>query len=80
MVGDAASRLRLRAHADTERFQALQHHPGVERAHGAAGVLVEGVQVIVHVLGRAQHDAAEHAALAVDMLGRGIDHHVGPEL
>src|SRR5262249_53771017 len=44
------------------------------------GVLEEVVQVVLHIGLRPQHHAAEAAALAVDVLGGGVDHDIGAEL
>ena len=38
------------------------------------------VQLLLDELLRAEHDATEAAPLAIDMLGRRIDHDVGAEL
>src|SRR5262245_708586 len=43
-------------------------------------MLQEVVQVLFDVVRRAQHNAAKTAALAVDVLGGGIDHDIGAEL
>ena len=63
-----------------QRLQPLQQQPGVERRHRRAGVADEGLQRLVDPLRAAEHRAAEHPALAVDVLGAGIHHHVGAEL
>ena len=81
VVGDLRRRLALRAHAQRQRLQALQHHPGVERAERRAGMPQEGVQVVLEEgFCEHEHHAAEAAALAVDVLGGGVDHDVGAEL
>ncbi len=61
-------------------LQPFEDEPGVEDAERGASVADEGLQHFVHPLLRAQHRAAEHAALAVEMLGHGIDHDIGAEL
>ena len=64
-------------HAERQRLEALQHHPGVERAHRGPGLADEVLQVVGQEFLRAEHGAAEAAALAVDVLGRRIDDDVG---
>ena len=79
-VGTLPRGVGLRAHAHRQRLQSLEHHPGVERRHRRAGLPDEGMDVVGDELLRAEDDAAEAAALAVDVLGGGIDHAVGAEL
>ncbi len=76
-VGDDGGAGALCLHPDRQRLEALQHDPGVERAQGGAGLADEVLQVIGQELLAAEHRAAEAAALAVDVLGRRIDHDVG---
>ena len=64
---------------DVEGLQSLQQGPGIEGAERGSGVAQEEGQVVLHVFGIAQDRAAHDPALAVDMLGRRIDHHVGAE-
>ena len=66
--------------ADLQRLQPLEQHPGVERAERRAGLAQEGVEVVGDELLVGEDDAAEAAALAVDVLGRRIDDDVGAEL
>ena len=67
------------AHAQRQGLQALQQHPGIERRQRRAGVAEVVVQVLVDPVLVGQDDAAEAAALAVDVLGRRIDDDVGAE-
>jgi hypothetical protein len=66
--------------AQAERLEALDQHPGVERAHRRAGVADNGLQSVDDELARAQDRAAQRAALAVDVLGCRVHHDVGAEL
>src|SRR5262249_5695755 len=70
----------LPLHAHRERLQSLQQHPGVERRQRRPGLANELVDVVLDELLRAQHNAAEAPALAVDVLGRRIDDAIGAEL
>ena len=63
-----------------QRLQPLQQQPGVERRDAGPVLRMKGCSVSsIHFL-RPEHRAAEHAALAVDMLGAGIDDHIRAEL
>ena len=66
--------------AQGQGFQALEQQPGVERRDRGAGVADEGLQHVFHPFLGPQHGAAEHAALAVNMLGAGVDDDIGAEL
>ena len=59
-----------------QRLKAFQQHPGVEWAQGRPGVAHQRLHRTVDVLLIAQDRPAEDAALAVDVLGAGVDHHV----
>ena len=78
-IGDLGRGLGLRAHPHRQRLQPFQHDPGVERRHRRAGLADEARDVVGDELLRAEDDAAEAAALAVDVLGGGIDHAVGAQ-
>ena len=65
--------------AQLQGLQALEHDPGVERAHDRPRGAHEGHEVVCEVRVVAQDGAAQAAALAVDVLGRGVDHDVGAE-
>jgi len=69
----------LGADANCKRLQPLQQNPGVERRDRRAGLAHESMDVLGDERFRGENDAAEAAALAVDMLGRGIDHDVGAQ-
>ncbi|CCC96685.1 protein of unknown function [Azospirillum baldaniorum] len=71
----------LRRHTQLQRLQPLQQQPGVEGRNGRAGVAqvgVDHVRPVLLVVG--QDDAAQTAALAIDVLGRRIDDDVGAHL
>ena len=78
-VRDQGGGLGLRADANCQRLQPLQQHPGVERRYRWAGLAHEIMDVLGDEGLRGEDDAAQAAALTVDMLGRGIDHDVGAE-
>ena len=78
-IGQFRRRLGLRAHAHAQRLQPLQQYPGIERRHRRPGLAHEIVDVLGDEFLRRQDDAAEAAALAVDVLCRGIHHDVGAE-
>ena len=74
--------LRRFAHAgraQLQRLQALEHNPGVEGAHDRPRGAHEGHKIVCEKPFVAQDGAAQAAALAVDVLGRGIDDDVGTE-
>ena len=71
---------RLLLDAQRQRLQPLEQHPGVERAERRAGLAQESVQIVGDEFLVGEDDAAEAAALAVDVLGRRIDDDVGAEL
>ncbi len=70
----------LPAHPHRERLQSLEQHPGIERRERRAGLPDQVVDIVLDEFFRREDDAAETAALAVDVLGGGIDDAVGPEL
>ena len=78
-VGDLRGAVGLSADADVQRLQPLDHDPGVERAHRPTGVLEVRLQRLADEGLRPQHDAAEAAALPVNMFRSGVDHHVSAE-
>jgi hypothetical protein len=59
--------------------QPLEQNPGVERRQRRPGLADQVVNVVLDEFLGAEDDAAEAAALAVDMLGGGIDDAVGAE-
>ncbi len=69
----------VRLHADTQGFQALEEQPGVERAEGRSGG-AEEADHFLHLLAATGDHPAHAPALPVDVLGRGVDHHVRTEL
>ena len=70
----------IRSTRSDMRLEALDQHPRVERRHRRARVAHEVLHRAVDELLRPEHGAAEGAALAVDVLGRGVDDDVGAEL
>ena len=62
--------------AQAQGFEPLQQHPGVERAHRRAGHPQEILEIFLDELSARANHAAKAAPLAVDVLRRGIDHHV----
>ena len=68
------------AHAQVQRLEPFQQHPGIERAERGAGVLEVRLQHVCVQRPVAQDRAAEAAALPVDVLGRGVHHQIGAEL
>ena len=68
---------RLCPHAQIHRRQPVQHDPGVERAHRAAGVLHVGLDRAAHHVARTTDHPAQAPPLPVDVLGRRIDDDVG---
>ena len=77
---DGGRRVGLPAHAHRQRLQSLEQHPGIERRERRAGLADQVVDVVLDEFLRGEDDAAEAAALAVDVLGGGIDDAVGAEL
>ena len=66
----------LRTHAQVDGFQTFQHDPRAERRHRGAGVFQERFDRLANVLFRPQDHTAHGAPLPVNMLGRGINHHI----
>ena len=70
----------MRFHAQLQRLQALQDHPGVEGATASARRCAGRCTPPSISCLAAQHRAAQHPALAVEILGGGVDHDVGAQL
>ena len=68
-------------HADVQGLEAAGDQEGVKGTHDRAGHVLqtEGAHLIDEVR-LADHKARDHVAVAVDVLGGGVDDHVGPEL
>ena len=68
-------------HADVQGLEAAGDQEGIEGAqHGAGHVLqAEGTNFIDEVC-LADHEARNHIAVAVEVLGGGVDDHIGAEL
>src|SRR5712672_1291601 len=62
-----------------KRLQSLEQDPGIERRQRGSGLADQLVDIVLDEFFRTQDDAAEAAALAVNMLCCGIDHAVGAE-
>ena len=71
--------LALRLHAQTQGFQALDKHPGIERAHTGTGRTNEP-ENIIHGLFRADHGTTEATPLPVQIFGRAVDNQVSTQL
>src|SRR6266446_6579925 len=78
-MGDRLGGMALPLDPQFQGFEALQQEPGVEGAQRWAGVAVEQPEIVLDVFLAGEDRAAEGAALAVDVLGRGIDDDVGAE-
>jgi len=59
----------LRLHADGERLQALEHHPGIEGRQRHAGTAHDGGEFFVDEFFRPANRAGNHPALAVKVFG-----------
>src|SRR6185369_17055954 len=70
----------VRAHAQLQRFQSLQEHPGVERAHARPRRADETEHVATDQLLTTDDGAADAASLSVEILGRRVDHEIRAEL
>ena len=81
MAGQRVGHLRgigaMAVDAQAQRLHALDQHPGVERAERRAGVADDGLQLLEDELLGAEDRAAQGAALAIDVLGGGVDDDVG---
>ena len=77
--GNGGGRVGLPAHAQVQRLETFQQHPGIEGRHRGAGLPQQHVDVLVDEFLRPENDAAETTALAVDMFGCRIDDAVGAE-
>ena len=67
-------------HAQLERFEALQENPGIEGAHGRPRRPQHPVDRLANVLAVADDRTTDTAALAVEVLGSGVDDDVGTEI
>ena len=65
---------------EAERLEALDQHPGIERAERGAGVARDPLQLGDDEVPGPQHRAAQGAALAVDVLGGRMHHHISAKL
>ena len=79
-LGDRAGRGLLPLDPGEQGAHAAQGQIGVEGRAGHAGAVGPPGQGLV-ILGVGRHDrAADHVGMAVDELGRGMDHEVGAQL
>ena len=68
-------------HADVQGLHAPGHQKGVEGAHDRAGHVLESEHTALRdEVGLAHHHACDHVAVAVQILGGAVDHHVGAQL
>ena len=79
-AGELERGRRLRLHPELERLEALQQDPGVEGRERGAGRAQERGHRIADERFRAGDRAAHHAALAVDVFGRRMNHEIRTEL
>ena len=79
-IGNASGVFRLLLDAQRKRFETLQQRPGIEWRHGRTRMTEIVMQVLIDPVLRRQDDAAEATALAVDMLGGGIDDDMRAEI
>ena len=70
----------MAGHPQFEGFQPLQQEPGIHGTERGAGMAQEGLQLFFDIAAAAQHHAAQGPALAIDMLGGGIDDDIGAML
>ena len=68
------------AHPQGERLGAAQCQPAVERPGHRAGPVLDEREPLGEVVPRRDQHPAHHVAVAVQVLGRGVEHEVGPEL
>ena len=80
-LGDSLSVGVVALHADLKGLQAAEDEIGLERAHDCAGHVLqaEHPDLADEVL-LADYDAADDVAVAVEVLGDGVDDHVAAEL
>ena len=78
-TGDRAAFSVCRCDAHRQSLQTLEQDPGIERRQRRPGLPHDLMVVVQDQFFGAQDDAAEDAALAVDVLGRRIDDAIGAE-
>ena len=79
-TGQSQGTLAVGLHAQAQGLQALEKHPGIERAHAGPGGTQKAEHALTHRHGIADHRPADTAALAVDVLGGRMDDDVGAEI
>src|SRR2546430_8456337 len=77
--GDPFGALRLLANPQGKRLERFQENPGIERRQAGAGLLIKRMNLVFYDLAAAENNAAEAAAMPVDMLCRRIDDAIGPK-
>ena len=67
-------------HTDLQRLEAAQDQEGGEGIHDRAGHNLQAEHPDVHAeFRRTHHKARDHVAVAVEVLGGGVNHHVGAQ-
>ena len=68
-------------HTDLQRFQAAEDQEGGEGIHDRAGHVLQAEHAHLGAeFGGAHHEARDHVAVAVEVLGGGVYHHVRAQL
>ena len=73
-------RLRVCSHANSQRFQPLQDHPGVERRQRGTAAAQKTIQAFEDYVTTAENGTAQHPALTIEIFGRRMDDDVGTEI
>ena len=67
-------------HTDVQRLEAAGDQEGVERAHNGAGHILQAEHTaLADELSVRNHEARNHVAVAVDVLGSAVDNHVSTQ-
>src|SRR5580704_16789058 len=77
--GDPFGALRLLANAQGKRLERFQENPGVEWRQAEAGLLIKRMNLVFYDPVAAENNAAETAAMPVDMLRLRVDDAIGPK-
>ena len=78
-LSDALGVAGRRLHADGEGLQTTQSQVAVERGRHGAGKVLQGAHLGVDGVTVGHHGSHEHIRVTSDVLGHGVDHHVGTE-
>ena len=80
-AGDFQRVFTVALHTNTQRFNAAQRQPGVERTHAAAGDIFQpNKPSLVDKLLLADDNAANHVPVAVDVFSDAVHHDVCAQL